>query len=65
MGFSFLSGATTTAYDTITTGFEAGLADVQTAVLDMFNSALGPGMLIAGAGLAISLGFKYFRKIAK
>lgn len=61
----FLAESSGTAYDVVTTGFEAGLADIQTAVLNMFNSAMGPGMVIAGVGIAVSLGVKYFRKIAK
>lgn len=48
----------------LTTAFDTALKVVQTDALSMMSAALPVGLGIAGAGIAVRLGMRFFRSLA-
>lgn len=63
--FGLLTGeATSGMTDAMKTAISSSFQAVQSDVLDVMSSALPIALVILGAGLAITLGVKFFKKIA-
>lgn len=50
--------------DTLTTAINTAFTAVKTDVITLFEKALPAGLSILGLSLAITLGVKFFKKIA-
>lgn len=48
----------------LTTAFDTALKAVQTDALSMMSTALPVGLGIAGVGIAVRLGMRFFRSLA-
>lgn len=53
------------ALATITTAFSTGLAEIKETAFGMIGAALPVALPIAGVGIAVILGLKFFKKVAK
>ena len=51
--------------EALTTAISTAFTNVKSDVLDIFETAAPIGLVIMGVGLAIGLGVKFFKKIAK
>lgn len=50
---------------TVTEAFTTAVGTIKTDVLSMIGTALPAGLTIMGIGLAVSIGIKFFRTVAR
>jgi len=51
--------------ETLTSAFTTAVGNIKTDVLTMISTALPAGLTIMGIGLAVSIGVRFFKSVAR